>query len=78
MELLKKIFPFSFGAKDVADLVIRIIIFVVAGVVAGVVIGLVSSIPVIGWPIGLLGGLVDLYVLAAIAVLVLDYTKVLK
>ena len=39
MELLKKIFPFSFGAKDVAGLVIKCLILLVVGVVIGFVIG---------------------------------------
>ena len=41
-------------------------------------IGILAAIPVIGLIIGLVGGLVDLYVLIGIVLLVLDYLKVLK
>ena len=78
MDMLKKFFPYSFGADSVKALVIKIIILLVVGAVVGFVIGLLAGIPIIGKLIALVGTLVDLYVLAAIAVLVLDYTKVLK
>ena len=42
MDILKKFFPLSFGAKDVANLIIKIIIYAVIDVVLGVVIGLLS------------------------------------
>lgn len=78
MELLKKYFPFAFGAKDVASLVIRIIVLLVVGAVATWVIGLLGIIPVVGLIIGLVCGLIDLYVLATIVIAILDYLKVLK
>ena len=34
MDMLKKIFPYSFSVKDVSALVIKIIVYVVAMVVA--------------------------------------------
>ena len=46
MDMLKKFFPFSFGAKDVANLIIKIIIYLVIDVVLGFVIGLLSGIVV--------------------------------
>ena len=72
MDMLKKFFPYSFGAKDVASLVVKIIVYLVAGAVAGWIVGL---LPVVG---GLLGSLVGLYGTVGIVVLVLDYLKVLK
>ena len=35
MDMLKKFFPYSFGAAEVKDLVIKIIVYVVAGAVVG-------------------------------------------
>ena len=79
MEMLKKIFPLSFKFLDsVANLVIGTLIYLVVGILVGIGIALVSIIPIVGWIIGLLGGLVDVYVLAGIVILFLAYFKVLK
>lgn len=78
MDLLKKIFPFSFGTADVATLVIKIIVYVVVGAVIGFVFSLVAIIPIVNILVGLLGTLVEIYILGGIAVTVLDFCKVLK
>lgn len=79
MDLLKSIFPFSFGAKkDVVALVVNILIYLVAGAVAGVVLGLLGRIPVLGLLFRLLSGLVGLYCLVGIVLSVLDFMNVLK
>ena len=78
MDMLKKIFPYSFSAKDLANLIIRILVYIVVGAVVGFVIGICAKLPLIGLIIDLLGGLVELYVLAGIIVMVLDYLKILK
>ena len=78
MEMLKKYFPFAFGAKDVASLVIKIVVLLVVGAIATWVIGLLAAIPLVGLLVGLVCGLIDLYVLATIVIAVLDYLKVLK
>ena len=79
MDMLKKIFPLSFGEKkDVVALVVNIVIYLVVGLVAGILIGLLAKIPVLGVIIALGGGLVDLYVLVGIVLSVLDYLKLLK
>ncbi len=78
MDTLKKFFPYSFGAKDVAGLIIKIIVLIVVGAVAGWIISLLSSIPVVGVIFSLICGLVDLYVLVSIVLAILDYLKVLK
>ena len=79
MDLLKAIFPFSFGAKkDVVALVVNILIYLVAGAVVGVVLGLLGRIPVLGLLFRLLSGLVGLYCLVGIVLSVLDFMNVLK
>ena len=84
MDLLKKIFPFSFGInnlpedKRVTSLVIKIIIYVVAGAIAGVIIGVTSQLPIIGIILGSLGAIVDIYMTAGIVLTILDFCKVLK
>lgn len=72
MDMLKKFFPYSFGAAEVKDLVIKIIVYLVAGAVIGWVVGL---IPLVG---GLISSLVGLYGTVGIVLVVLDYLKVLK
>lgn len=79
MEALRKYFPFAFKEKkDVAALVISIILHLVVGAVLGIAVALVSWIPLIGWLIGALMGLVDLYIFISIVLAVLDYLKVIK
>ena len=79
MDMLKKIFPLSFQPKpDIASLVINILIYLVVGIVVGFVIGIVAAIPLIGMIFALVGGLLDLYILAGIVISCLDYFKVLK
>jgi uncharacterized membrane protein AbrB (regulator of aidB expression) len=79
MELLKKIFPFSFTKKDgIAALIINILIYLVVGIVVGFLIGILAKIPVVGLIIGLVGGLADLYITAGIVMSILDYCKVFK
>ena len=79
MDTLKKLFPLSFKyVKSVSDLVIGILIYLVAGIVGGVVIGITALIPIVSILAGLVGGLLDLYVVAGIVILVLVYCKVIK
>ena len=78
MEMLKKYFPFAFGAKDITALVIKILVLVVIGFVVTWVIGLLAPIPVVGAIAGLVCGLIGLYVLINIVLAVLDYLKILK
>ena len=87
MELLKKIFPFSFKkSDDVANLVISILLHLVAAILAGAVIGLATLIvgwlpvvgAIIGWALGGIGSLIELYVIAGIVIKILVYAKVIK
>ena len=86
MDTLKKIFPLSFGASDVAGLVIKIIIYIVVAAIGGIVIGLAAAvlalIPFVGgilaWLVGSIGSLVGLYSLIGIVLTCLDYFKILK
>ncbi len=87
METLKKIFPLSFKRTDtVANLIIGILIYLVAGIIAAALIWLstliVGWIPLvgalIGWALGIIGSLVELYVLAGIVIQILVFAKVIK
>ena len=87
MDILKKVFPFSFKkTKGVGDLIINILIYLLVGIAAGALIWLASMltgwIPVvgalIGWLVGIIGALVDVYVLAGIVISILVFLKVLK
>lgn len=79
MDALKKYFPFSFAEKkDVVALVINVLIYLVVGALIGVVIKLLAWVPILGWIIGIAGGLVDLYIVIGVVLSFLDYFKVLK
>lgn len=78
METLKKIFPYSFGAKDVSALVIKVIVYIAAGIIGGILISLLGRLPFVGWLFWGLGSLLELYVAAGIVILFLVYFKVIK
>ena len=87
METLKKFFPLSFKRTDTAaDLVVGILIYIVVGIIAGAVIALSALITgwipiiglLIGWALGVVGSLVEVYVLAGIVIQILVFVKVIK
>lgn len=79
MDILRKIWPFSFvNKKDVAALVINVIIHVLVDIVIGVLIGLLSGIAIVGTVFSLLGSVVGLYITAGIVFSFLDYFKVFE
>lgn len=80
MDILKKVFPFSFKfkAKETEPFIIALIIYVVLAVVGGLVLGLLSSIPVVGILVGIVGGLLDLYALIGIVLAILVFVDVVK
>lgn len=72
MDMLKKYFPYSFGAADVKSLVIKVLVYILGGAVVGFVLGL---LPIVG---GILGWVVNIYTTVGWILVVLDYLKVLK
>ncbi len=78
MELLKTIFPVSFGAKDNSSFITLLILFVIGCVISGVAGWLLSKIPVIGFIFSILFGLVGLYLLVSLIIGVLVFLGVLK
>ena len=86
MDLLKKLFPFSFGTKEVSHLVVRTIIYILAIAIGGVLLGIIGIvtglIPIVGLLVGIvlgvIGGLLELYCLIGIVLLFLAHFDVLK
>ena len=79
MDMIKTLFPYSFGAKDIKALAIKIVVYLVVGFVVGLVCSVIGLIPILGPIIAwLIGGVVGLYDLVGIVLAVLDYMKVLK
>lgn len=80
MDILKKLFPHAFkcNKSDLGKFIVTIIIYLVIGLVAGVAIGILAKIPVVNILCGLVGGLVDLYVLVGIVLSILSYLEIVK
>lgn len=87
MKTLKKIFPLSFKRTDsVGNLIVGILLYLLAGIVAGALIWLATLIvgwlPVvgalIGWALGVVSALIELYILAGIIIQILVFAKVIK
>ncbi len=78
MDMLKKVFPIAFKAKELKDFITALVIFVLVDVVCGVVIGLLASIPVIGIIFSLIGSIIGLYALVGIVLSILVFVKVIE
>ena len=78
MKTLKKIFPLSFQAKDMAQLIIYCLIYLVAGTVLVFLINILARIPVLGLIFTLISSLVGIYIVAGLIILFLFYFKILK
>lgn len=87
MDTLKKFFPLSWKySKDVANVIVGILVHLIIGIVAGALIWLstliVGWIPVlgalVGWALGVVSAIVDLYVVAGIVIELLVFFKVIK
>lgn len=77
MKTLKKLFPYSFGKKaSLLTLLINVIVYLVIGAIAGVAIMLLAHIPIVNLVVGILGGLVDLYVIIGIILSILNFFKI--
>ena len=44
MDMIKTIFPYSFGAKDVTNLAIKIVVYLVVGAVVGLLCGIIGQL----------------------------------
>ena len=89
MDILKKLFPLSWAKnKDITELVIKVIVYIVMAIIAGAVLwvaGMINAwLPgnflggLIGWILGLIGGIVELYTVAGIVFLFLVHFNVIK
>ena len=79
MDILKKLFPYSFRKKsNLTELAVNLIVYIVVGAVVGAVIGVGALIPLIGKVIAAIGGLAELYVGIGTLLTVLDYFKIIK
>lgn len=78
MNLLKKLFPFSFKATELSSLLAAVIVCVLVDVVCGWVISIVAKLPLVGWIFSILGAVIGLYAFVGIVVALLVFFKVLK
>ncbi len=78
MDILKKIFPFSFRSKTIQELLINILIYIAINVVGGLVLGLLGILPLIGFVFSAVGGLLGVYTLAGVILASLHFWGMLK
>lgn len=81
MDTIKKLFPYSFTKKeDVKSLVINIVLHIVAAIVINVITTVLHIVlgflPLVGWLLSIVGGIVGLYLLVGIIFSLLNYFKV--
>lgn len=78
METLKLLFPLSFQAKDMAQLIIYCLIYIVVGTILAFLIGILARIPILGLIFTLISSLLEIYVVAGLIILFLSYFEILK
>ena len=78
MDKLKQLFPLSFRGTEMKDMIVSIILYIVVAAIASVLIWVVALIPIVNLVVGIVGTLVDIYVLVGIVLAVLSYFNVLK
>ena len=78
MDILKKLYPHAFKAKNLGALIVALLVYVIIDIVCGAVIGLLAKLPLIGIIFGLLGSVIGLYALVGIVLSILVFVKVLK
>ena len=79
-ELLKKVFPLSYGfADNLTNLIIGIVIYLVVGAVVGLVLGLIAKIlSFIAFVFGIIGWVFGIYCTAGIVIQLLVFFKVIN
>ena len=88
MDMLKKFWPDAFSVQkgNIASLVVKLIVWIVAAAIAGVLLGIIGLvvvwIPLLGWLVatvlGIVGGLIELYSIIGIVLTILVFCDVLK
>ncbi len=78
MEMLKKFFPFSFKSQGLVNFIITLIVYLVISAVLGWAIAVLAGIPIVGILCGLLGALLELYVLVGVVLAILNFLKIVK
>ncbi len=78
MDKLKQLFPLSFRGTEMKDMIVSVILYIVVAAIASVLIWVVALIPIVNLVVGIVGTLVDIYVLVGIVLAVLNYFNVLK
>ncbi len=76
--MLKKIFPFSYRANNVTNLIITVLVYLVAGALISFLFGWIGAIPLVGWVIGVLISIIDLYLFVGLVVSVLVFLGIVK
>ena len=79
MDMLKNIFPYSFKEKNgLGSLIVQLVVYLIVGAIFGALIAILAHIPIIGWIVGICGGLVDLYVTVGMVLSVLHFLGILN
>ena len=78
MDIIKKLFPLSFKAKDVVGLIIYLVIYLVLPTALGFLAGLLSKVPILGTIMGIISWASGIYCFIGIVLLILAFLKVIK
>jgi len=77
MDVLKKVFPFSFKSNDLTGFIVALIFYVIICGICGAIIGFLTKIPLLGIIFSILGSVLGIYGLIGIILSVLVFVKVI-
>lgn len=78
MDMLKKLFPHAFRAKETNPFIVALVIYILIDIVCGFLIGLLAKLPLVGVLFSLVGSLVGVYATAGVVLSILVFVKVIK
>lgn len=78
MDLIKRLFPLSFKAKDILGLVIYLIIYLVLPAALAFISSLLSGVPVLSTILGIIVWASGIYCFVGIVLLILAFLKIIK
>lgn len=78
MEKIKQLFPLSFRGAELKDMIVSILLYIAVAAVAGILLFVIAFIPIVNIVGGIVGAIVDIYIIAGIVLAVLNFLNVLK
>ena len=79
MEVLRKLYPYSFQCKgELKKLVLTVVAYVVINAIIGLVLSVLGAVPILGLIFDVLGWFIGLYFIVAVITAIMSYFNILE